>query len=104
MPESGYTSRPSPWAEGYEHTAVDPFAAAPPGYTNPSFDAPSGPQPQPQHWPQLHPYHPGAVHQRHSGCIQQQRLRQCLSHRLLRLAEQPRLRVSAARCCYMGGQ
>ena len=51
VPESGYTSRPSPWSEGYEHTAVDPFAAAPPGYTNPSFDAPAGPQPQRQPQP-----------------------------------------------------
>jgi len=52
VPESGYSSQPSPWSEGYEQTTVDPFAAPPSGYTNPSFDLPTAPQPQPQPQPQ----------------------------------------------------
>lgn len=59
VPESGYATRPSPWSEGYEHTAVDPVGEqwSPGGYANPSFGAP-GPTAQPQPQPRPQPSYP----------------------------------------------
>lgn len=50
VPEQGYASRPSPWSEGYDQTAVDPLGAnpAPPNYSNPTVGYPP-PAPQPQY-------------------------------------------------------